>query len=67
MTAAGVSGLRPSFERSATMVSIFSQPMRTMTVPSPVAIGLASPPEAPVPVAMVTEEAAPRWVTGMPA
>ncbi len=73
-TAAGVSGARPPAISASAMAARVDMPMRITRVPPARASASqsgapASAPGAPPtrPVTTVTDEATPRWVTGMPA
>ena len=75
MTAAGVSGDRPPAMSASAIAARVDMPMRITRVPparasaSQSGAPAPSPPSAPPtrPVTTVTDEATPRWVTGMPA
>ena len=72
MTATGVSGARPPRTSASAMAARVVMPMRITSVPparaSASQSGPPAPPASPTrPVTTVTDEARPRWVTGMPA
>ena len=71
ITATGVSGARPPLSRASATASRVVIPMRTTRVPPARASASQSGPAAPAvsptrPVTTVTDEARPRWVTGIP-